>query len=282
MKCSVRYDDYTRPAPHLQGAGIESGGAGWYNDSILQMTGKNTLMIKAVIFDLDNTLYAYWPAHNAGFRALTDYARDVLGLEPEELAALHREGDRLLHARAGDNTSAVHNRLIRYQLMLEKQGLPIFHAPRMERRYWESYFAAVKPEPGTKETLLALREQGLRIGVGTNMTAAQQYTKLELLELLELVDFIVCSEEVGAEKPDRRLFDCCVEKAGCRAEECLFVGDDQKRDVLAALDAGLRPVWLQREGMEAVLPPEIPRIRRIDELPALLAADDVDHDAKHR
>jgi putative hydrolase of the HAD superfamily len=239
-------------------------------------------MMKAVIFDLDNTLYAYWPAHHAGFRALTDYARSVLGIEPEELSALHREGDRLLHARAGDNTAAVHNRLIRYQLMLEKRGLPICHAPRMERRYWDSYFAEMEPEPGTRETLLALRKRGLRIGIGTNMTASQQYTKLELLGLLELVDFIVCSEEVSAEKPDRRFFDCCVEKAGCLAEECLFVGDDQKRDVLAALDAGLLPVWLQREGMEAVLPPEIPRIRRIDELPALLEADDAWYDVKHR
>lgn len=227
-------------------------------------------MIKAVIFDLDNTLYAYWPAHYAGFRAVTDYARDVLGIEPECLPALHQEGDRMLRAHAGENAAAIHSRLIRYQLMLEKKSLPILHAPRMERRYWESFFAEVKPEPGTREALLALREHGLRIGVGTNMTAAQQYTKLELLGLLELVDFLVCSEEVSAEKPDRRLFDCCVEKAGCRAEECLFVGDDAKRDVTAALAAGLRPVWLQREGDEAALPPEIPRIRRIDELPTLL------------
>ena len=238
-------------------------------------------MMKAVIFDLDNTLYAYWPAHYAGFRALADYARDTLGIGPEELSALHREGDRLLRARAGENAAAIHNRLIRYQLMLEKLGLPIFHAPRMERRYWESFFAEVKPEPGTRETLLELRRQGLRVGVGTNMTAAQQYTKLELLGLPDAVDFLVCSEEVSAEKPDRRLFDCCVEKAGCRPEECLFVGDDPERDVLAALRAGLRPVWLQREGEEAALPPEIPRIRRIRELPALLAEGKADRQAKH-
>ena len=237
------------------------------------MTGKNAVMIKAVIFDLDNTLYAYWPAHNAGFRALTDYARDMLGIDPEELPVLHREGDRILRAHAGENAAAIHSRLIRYQLMLEKQGLPILHAPRMERCYWESFFAAVKPEPGTRETLIALRKEGLRIGVGTNMTASQQYTKLELLGLLDAVDFLVCSEEVSAEKPDRRLFDSCVEKAGCRAEDCLFVGDDPERDVLAARSAGLRPVWLQREGEQAALPPEIPRIRRVDELPAYIKAN---------
>ncbi len=227
-------------------------------------------MIKAVIFDLDNTLYAYRPAHEAGFRAVAAAAEETLGIPRERFPALHREGDLLLRAHAGENAAAIHSRLIRYQLILESHGLPILHAPRLAERYWEGFFGAVKPEPGVRETLLALRERGLRLGLGTNMTAEQQYAKLELLGILELLDFMVCSEEVSAEKPDPRLFACCAEKAGCRAEECLFVGDDAEKDALGALRAGLRPVWLRREGEEAALPSEIPRIRCITELPALL------------
>ncbi len=203
-------------------------------------------MIRAVIFDLDNTLYAYDPAHAAGFAAVMAYTARQLGVAQECFPALHREGDRVLRAHAGENAAAIHSRLIRYQLILEMLGQPIAHAPHMEEAYWEHFFAEVRPEPGTREVLLTLKNRGYRIGLGTNMTAAQQYRKLELLGLLELVDFMVCSEEVNAEKPDRRLFDCCVEKAGCRAEECLFVGDDPERDVLGALAAGLRPVWLRR------------------------------------
>lgn len=221
-------------------------------------------MIKAVIFDLDNTLYAYDPAHAAGFRAVTAYASMQLGIAPETFRALHREADILLRARAGETASAIHSRLIRYQLILERQGLPIWHAPIMEAGYWERFFAEVKPEPGTRETLEKLRAQGLRIGVGTNMTAQQQYRKLELLSLLELVDFLVTSEEVSAEKPERKLFDVCVEKAGCPAAECLFVGDDLLRDVLGAQNAGLRTVWLRRDDMDC--DPELPQIRRIEEL----------------
>ena len=228
-------------------------------------------MIKAVIFDLDNTLYAYDPCHAAGFRAVTDYAAAQFGIAPEAFPALHREGDRLLRANAGENAAVIHSRLIRYQLILESRGLPIAHAPRMEKLYWDAFFAGVRPEPGTRETLLALRAQGYRIGVGTNMTASQQYEKLRLLGLLELVDFMVCSEEVNAEKPDRRLFDRCAEKAGIDAGECLFVGDDLERDVGGALAAGMHALWLRRRDAGEA-PAGVPVIQKLDELPSLLAA----------
>ena len=177
-----------------------------------------------------------------------------------------------LHAASNSTAtlSAIHSRLIRYQLLLEGLGLPISHAQRMAALYWEHFFAEVVPEPGTREALAALRERGLRIGVGTNMTAEQQYEKLSRLGLIELVDYLVTSEEVSAEKPDARLFRRCVEKAGCPAGNCLFVGDDPERDVCGALAAGLQAVYLQREDSAAPLGPEVPRIRRIAELPELL------------
>ena len=227
-------------------------------------------MIKAVIFDLDNTLYAYDPAHAAGFAAVTEYVEKEFGIAPERFRELHRQADRLLRAHAGENAAAIHSRLIRYQLLLERLGIPISHAPRMAERYWEAFLAQVKPEPGTRETLEQLRKRGLRLGLGTNMTAEQQYEKLERLGLLPLVDFLVSSEEVSAEKPESKLFLCCVEKAGCRAEECLFVGDDPERDILGALAVGLRSVWLRRGEQKNSIPRPIPQIRRIDELPALL------------
>ena len=228
-------------------------------------------MIKAIVFDLDNTLYAYDPCHAAGFRAVTDYAAAALGIAPEGFPALHREGDLLLRAHAGENAAAIHSRLIRYQLILEMLGLPIFYAPRMEKRYWDAFFAEVKPEPGTRETLEALRDRGYRIGVGTNMTAPQQYEKLRLLGLPELIDFMVCSEEVNAEKPEKKLFARCVEKAGCNAGECLFVGDDPERDIRGALAAGLPAVWLRRSDTGEV-PEGVPAIEKLDALPAVLAA----------
>ena len=223
-------------------------------------------MLQAIVFDLDGTLYDYDPAHAAGFAAVTAYAVERFGLTPEDFRALHREGDRLLRARAGESVAAIHSRLLRYQLMCELLGQPITHAPPMAEAYWTAFLREVKPEPGTRETLLRLRQLGYRVGAGTNMTAGRQYEKLELLGLLEVLDFLVTSEEVSAEKPDARLFACCARKAGCEAARCLFVGDDAEKDIWGAHRAGMRTVYLARNDELPDLPAGTAVIRHIPEL----------------
>ena len=82
------------------------------------------------------------------------------------------------------------------------------------------------------------------------MTARIQFKKLEVLGLLLYVDFLVSSEEAGAEKPEASFFARCVEKSGCRAEECLFVGDSMRKDVQGAMDAGLQAAWYRPDKPE--------------------------------
>ena len=128
-------------------------------------------MIKAFVFDIDNTLYSYDTAHKTAFQAVTDYVCPAFGLAPDEFTALHRQGDRLLRQRVGSVTAAIHNRLIRYQIILEELGQPIRHAPAMASLYWSTFLAAMEPGPGLQECLDSLKAQVFTLGVGTNMTA---------------------------------------------------------------------------------------------------------------
>ena len=227
-------------------------------------------MIQAVLFDLDNTLYSYDEAHEAAFRALTGWAREHLGLESGDFERLHREANRILKARCGGG-SATHNRLIRCQILLEGLGLPLRHAPEMAALYWSTLLAAARPYPGTREGLALLREQGYTVGVGTNMTADRQFEKLEKLGLIELVDFLVTSEEAGAEKPDARLFALCAEKAHCPASDCVYVGDSLESDILGALRSGMRAVWFCPQPRTEAAPTGVPCAAGLTELPALLS-----------
>lgn len=225
-------------------------------------------MIQAVIFDIDNTLYDYDAAHAVAFEALTGYAQQALGVDAGRFAALHQAANEVLKVRTGGDCAAIHNRLIRYQILLEGLGKPMFHAPIMERLYWNTLIDAAVPSPGALDCLERLRQAGIRLGVGTDMTADWQYVKLERLNMLPLLDFVVTSEEISQEKPGARFFRLCQEKAGCPASDCVFVGDNRKKDVEGARSAGMHPVWyLPQNGPSApVLVDGVLEIRRLDEL----------------
>ncbi len=227
-------------------------------------------MKKAYIFDIDNTLYSYDNAHKIAFYELSKYAFEHFVLDEEAFRTLHKNGDFLLRSHVGTVCAAVHNRLIRYQIMLETIGQPIYHAPVMAKLYWDTLMEHMQPEPGVQECFKCLKSAGFMIGIGTDMTADRQFEKLERLGLLGDVDFMVSSEEAGAEKPDERLFRLCVEKAGVKAEECVFVGDSLKKDVMGAKNAGMCPVWYHPAPLdEAELPEGVRVIHSFKELSAL-------------
>lgn len=206
-------------------------------------------MVKTVIFDIDNTLYDYDQANAVAFGILTDYATERLGIPADEFAFLHQKAMRDMEASMGD-VAAVHNRLLRYQYILEEKGLPLHpHALEMEGRYWDSFLAALTPSPGVVKALGQLKKQAVKIGIGTNMTAGIQFKKLDRLGLFPFVDFVVSSEEAGVEKPDPAFFRRCIEKAGCGCAECLFVGDSLKKDVQGAAAVGMQAVWYRPGGL---------------------------------
>lgn len=225
-------------------------------------------MIKTVIFDIDNTLYSYDQAHAVAFQALLNYAERELGIPPEEFRLLHQRTNQELKERMG-NCAAIHNRLIRYQNMLESKHLPLDpHVLVMNDLYWNTLLEAAQPSPGALETMRRLKAMDIAIGVGTDMTARLQFQKLTRLGLLPYVDFLVSSEEAQAEKPAAVLFNRCVEKAGVKAKECLFVGDSLKKDVQGPNAAGLHAVWYCPEGV----PPkaEVPWISSLEQLISLI------------
>lgn len=200
-------------------------------------------MYKAVIFDLDNTLYDYDACHAQAWEALCCYAKEHLGMEREKFIRCREENIDALESRLGMPCAAIHNRILRYQGIMEKYGFPLIHCLKMSDLYWDTFFRYLVPAPGVEECLAALKEKKFCLGIGTNMTVDYQLRKLEALGLLKYFDFLVTSEEVLAEKPAGKFFACCAEKAGALPEECVFVGDDLQKDVMGARNAGMTAVW---------------------------------------
>ena len=208
-------------------------------------------MIRAVIFDIDNTLYSYTDAHAYAKAALVEYASRNFGWSAEEFTERHDRTMADVNSRL-DDVAAIHNRMIRYQNMLEAAGLPLEpHALAMYELYWETLMEYSVPSEGALEFMELLKKQGIRLGAGTDMTARMQFRKLSAMGYLKYLDFVVTSEETGVEKPARALFDRCVEKSGAAPEECLFIGDNDKKDILGALSAGMKAAWFRPKQRDA-------------------------------
>lgn len=205
-------------------------------------------MIKTVIFDIDNTLYDYDKNHILGMKALTDYCRKEFGLTEEEAISCYDDAMEKTNQRIGTDTAAIHSRMLRFQCMTELLARPFFpHVENMYHAYWDTLITNAQPSPGIVSLLQHLKKLQIRIGIGTDMTAAIQYRKLKELGLTSYIDFIVTSQEAGVEKPHPHFFELCLEKAACLPAECAFVGDNQKKDVQGALDNGLLGIWYAQE-----------------------------------
>jgi HAD superfamily hydrolase (TIGR01549 family) len=96
--------------------------------------------------------------------------------------------------------------------------------------------------------LRRLREAGLATVVVTNGMGDLQRLKAELAGLLDAVDAFVVSSDVGAGKPDPRVFQAALEHAGAAPDPALMVGDNPIRDVAGAQRLGICTAWLNRAG----------------------------------
>jgi putative hydrolase of the HAD superfamily len=120
--------------------------------------------------------------------------------------------------------------------------------------------------PDVLPALVELRGLGVTLVVASNWDCSLP-DWLRPPGILELVDAVVTSAEVGAAKPSPRIFERALAVAGVEAGEALHAGDKVDNDVEGAAAAGVRGVLVQRDGAP---PPGVEAISSLRELVALL------------
>lgn len=122
------------------------------------------------------------------------------------------------------------------------------------------------PYPDALPALGALRERGVTAVIASNWDCSLP-DWLAATGIIELVDGVVTSAEVGAAKPEPRVFERALALVGASPAEALHAGDKVDNDVEGAAALGMRAVLVQREGDP---PAGVEAIRSLAELPALL------------
>lgn len=202
-------------------------------------------MLKAVIFDLDNTFYSYEECHELATKKVYEYFTSYYKISYSEYVEKLEQAKKNVKKNL-ENTAASHNRIFYFQKLLEDcQMNPIGKADKMYEIYWSSFFNRMVLRDGCLELLNFLKNKKIKIALCTDLTAYLQYQKIKKLEVAPYIDYMVTSEEVGVEKPDKKMFHSVIQKMAITEEECLYIGDDIKKDIEGAQKAGIEAIQIK-------------------------------------
>ncbi len=223
-------------------------------------------MIKALLLDLDGTLVDHAAAAEA---ALDQALRATAGVRAQDHPRA-RQRWRELEAAAMDSylrgeLTFAQQRRQRSTALAADLGLGTWDAGQADRwfaGYLRHYEDAWRAYPDVIPALDAL--EGLELGVLTNGDAGQQREKLDRTGLAGRLPTLFASSEAGAAKPDPKIFHYACGRLGREPYEVAYVGDRRETDALAATNAGLLGIWLDRGGNGD--------IRTLEALPELLQA----------
>lgn len=147
-------------------------------------------------------------------------------------------------------------------------------ATRRELRRQEVLAAGWRLFPDVVPCLEWLRASGLPLAAVSNASGRHQRVKIANLGLAQYFDTVLIAGEVGAAKPDRVIFDTACDDLGVSLHDTVHVGDRLHADAIGARDAGMKGVWLNRQGpREGTLPTGISAISSLSELPELLVCE---------
>ena len=207
--------------------------------------------IKAVLFDLDDTLFDHYHSMQAGLLAMQQAYPGLKRWSLQDLTNTYVELLESLHVQVLQGLltpeQARIQRIQRFFLKYD-QRLSLDDIPNSVILYREAYQAACRVVPGALALLEYLHARA-QIGVVTNNTILEQREKLDTYGIAPWMDVVVISEEVGVTKPDPAIFQIALERLGCSPAQAVMLGDSWQVDVLGARQAGIRPVWFNRFGL---------------------------------
>jgi len=208
-------------------------------------------MIRAVTFDVTHTLihcprlgeiYAEVLGRH-GFRVTPAEAGRVVREVWQELACLADPAFDRFTAHPNGPAGWWKRFLERVCEHLEAPSPSRFAAAELFSRFGRAEAWEVYPE--VPEVLAVLRKRGLKLGVISNWDPRLP-DLLRDLRLARFLDAVVYSSEVGAEKPDSRLFEEALRRLEVPASEALHVGDGRLEDVEGAQAVGMGALHLTR------------------------------------
>ena len=197
-------------------------------------------MIKAVVFDLDDTLISEKEYIKSGFKVISQKISKEYNLDNQYVY-------RLLIDLFNENAKNVFNRL------LDKLNIKYNDEYIKELIHeYRGHMPQISLYEDAKEILAYLYNTDLKLGIITDGYAITQRNKLKVLDIEKNFDYVVITDELGREfwKPHRKPYDIVKEQLGLEYEEMVYVGDNITKDFITANKLGMTTICIVRgEGL---------------------------------
>ncbi len=190
-------------------------------------------MLKAVLFDLDNTLIDFMKMKKMSCEAAISAMRDS-GLEMEQEEAYEKLFE--LYGVHGIEDQKIFQKFLKDVLGAVDYKI-LSNAVTAYRRVQMGFLS---PYPHVRSTLISLREKGLRLGVVSDAPKMRAWLRLSEMNLTDFFDVVVTLDDTGELKPSRLPFEAAINKLQILPEEILFVGDNPGRDIAGAKELGMK------------------------------------------
>jgi putative hydrolase of the HAD superfamily len=186
------------------------------------------MLIKAIAFDLDGTLY---PDRFMYMRSLPLFLR-----YPFFIYTYNRMRKEIRSLESIDNIKLKQAEIVSSKLKITVSSARALIEDVIYRK-WPRYFVGIKPFPHVRETIGLFKSRGLKLGILSDYPIG---LKLKYLDLEDLWDYCESSETVNHLKPHAEPFNHMKTMLGVSPEQILYVGDRYSIDIVGAKRVGMK------------------------------------------
>ena len=194
------------------------------------------LMIKGVVFDLDNTLLDFMKMKEFAVKAAIKGMIEA-GLKVNEDKS-YKEINSIYEEFGWENQKV-------FDVFLEKS---IGHVDNKFLAagivaYRRAREANLMAYPNVNKTLLALSKSGIKLGVVSDAPSREAWMRIYYLNLYHYFDVVITFDDSGERKPSPIPFQLALDGMGLRPEETIMIGDWPERDVVGAQQIGMKTAF---------------------------------------
>ena len=193
-------------------------------------------MIKAIIFDLDNTLLDFMKMKQFAVKAAIT-AMNEAGLNIDEDQA-YKDIFKLYESKGWENQQVFDDFLVQN---FGKVSNKILAAGIVS--YRRAREATLLVYPNVNKTLIELIKMGIQLAVVSDAPSREAWMRLYYLNLHHVFDPVLTYDDSGAHKPSPKPFEMALDILNVNSDEALMIGDWPDRDVVGASQIGMKTIF---------------------------------------